>query len=148
MCNSFHSSRPEDMDEAFIQVYRASVLGLPTSFFSTNTLPSINTVSGKEENTLLGIIIPNTIFDPHGHTSISSFIRSYPSSSLSPALRPFSPSSRPLMPNLPTSQTPNNHPTEIDSRIHNTSQDARDAVHDSHDAVTDGAEGRDELFVR
>ena len=51
------------------------------------------------------------------------------------------------MSNLPTSQTPNNYPAELDNRIDETSQDTRDAVHDSHDAVTDGAEGGDELCM-
>ena len=51
------------------------------------------------------------------------------------------------MSNLSTSETPDNHPAELDNCIDETSQNTSDAVHDSHDAVTDGAEGGNELWM-
>lgn len=115
-------------------------------------LLSINTESKTNKNRAqLQSDMPSTISCPHFHQSTPIYpSNSAPSfGSIHPLLshRTRTIISHNLTSNLPTSQTPNNRPAELDNRIDETSQDTRDAVHDSHDAVTDGAEGGEELCM-
>ena len=140
------------------------VIGLPMTSLYSPRLPhnkpllSINTASEqKKESTsavshakhnFLPTLPPIYVNLPH---KLSFFVLSNASSplpSMSPPIpSPYPPSSRHLVSNLPTSQTPNNRPAELDNRVDKTRQNTGDSVHDSHDAITDGAEGGDELCL-
>lgn len=133
------------------------LLLLPLSCHKCHYSPLIP-CQNKRKRTSSTIFMPSTIFSFTTVGRSPSQYRSFTHvnlilhSALSILSSLTSPATNPstfhhLMPNLPTSQTPNNHPTELGNRIDKTSQDTCDAVHDGHDAVADSAEGGDELLI-